>query len=282
MTSAVGQLHSPRQGPLEVAPDTFLIRAVQFSLGGSLSTNFNSLVIRAAEPVIVDTGMVINRDIWFEDIFSLVEPNEVRWIFATHLDDDHIGNLVEAIELCPNATAVITWAASGRLCTSFGIPRERIRTMDDGETFDVGDRTLRAVRPPVYDSPHTRGLLDPKTRVYYAADAFCAPMPAEPVDRVDQMPAIMWERGMAMVHHYSLCPWISMVDEAKFHTEVKKLAGLGVEVIVGAHTPLISASSIERAFDQLAGLPSTIPPRMSASGVDLLAGDQNEIDRGWT
>ena len=122
----------------------------------------------------------------------------------------------------------------------------------------------------MYDSPHTRSLLDTKTHVYYAADAFCAPMPAEPVDRVDQMPALMWERGMAMVHHYSLCPWISMVDEAKFQTEVKKLAGLGVEVIVGAHTPLISASSIERAFDQLAALPSTIPPRMSASGVDLL------------
>jgi flavorubredoxin len=272
MTSDVGQLHSPRQGPLEVAPDTFLIRAVQFALGGSLSTSFNSLVIRAAEPVIVDTGMVTNRDIWFDDIFSLVEPNEVRWIFVTHLDDDHVGNLTEAIELCPNATAVINWPASGRLCASFGIPRERIRTVDDGESFDVGDRTLRAVRPPVYDSPHTRGLLDPKTRVYYAADAFCALMPAEPVDRVDQMPALMWERGMAMVHHYSLCPWISMVDEAKFKTEVKKLAGLSVEVIVGAHTPLISASSIERAFDQLARLPSTIPPRMSASGVDLLAG----------
>ncbi len=277
MTFDVGQLQSPRQEPLEVAPDTFLIRAVQFSLGGSLSTSFNSLLIRAAEPVIVDTGMVINRDIWFDDMFSLVEPNEVRWIFVTHLDDDHVGNLKEAVELFPNAIVVINWAASGRLCTSFGIPRERIRTVDDGEALDVGDRTLRAVRPPVYDSAHTRGLLDPKTRVYYAADAFCAPMPAEPVDRVDQMPVLMWERGMAMVHHYSLCPWISMVDEAKFQTEVKKLAGLSVEVIVGAHTPLISASSVERAFDQLARMPSTIPPRLSAGGVDLLAGQQIEI-----
>jgi hypothetical protein len=84
------------------------------------------------------------------------------------------------------------------LSSSFGIPPERIRKLGNGETFDVGDRTLQAIRPPVYDSPHTRGLLDSKTRVYYAADAFCAPMPAEPVDRVDQMPALMWENGMAM------------------------------------------------------------------------------------
>ena len=39
MTLDVGQVRSPRQEPLEVAPDTFLIRAVQCSLGGSLSTN---------------------------------------------------------------------------------------------------------------------------------------------------------------------------------------------------------------------------------------------------
>ena len=161
MTFDVGQ-QSPRQEPLEVALDTFLIRAVQISLGGSLSTSFNSLVIRGAEPLIIDTGTVINRDIWFDDVFSLVEPHEVRWIYVTHLDDDHVGNLTEVIELCPNATVVTSWAASGRMFASFGLPRERIRTVDDGETLDVGDRTLRAVRPPVYDNASTRGLFDPK------------------------------------------------------------------------------------------------------------------------
>jgi flavorubredoxin len=198
----------------------------------------------------------------------------------THLDDDHIGNLTEAIVRCPNATVVITWAASGRLSSSFGIPPERIRKLGDGETFDVGDRTLRAIRPPVYDSPHTRGLLDSKTRVYYAADAFCAPMPAEPVDRVDQMPALMWENGMAMFHYYSLCPWLSVVDKVKFQAEVKKLAELNLGVIVGAHTPVISGSSIERALDKLAALPSTVPPRLSPAGVDLMAVHPTATDSG--
>ena len=120
---------TPRQAPLEVAPDTFLIRAVQFALGGSLSSNLNALVVRAAEPVIVDTGMVTNRVEFFDDVFSLVEPDEVRWIYMTHDDDDHAGNLVEALERCPNATVVTSWAASGRMCAAFGIPR---RARPDG------------------------------------------------------------------------------------------------------------------------------------------------------
>jgi flavorubredoxin len=265
----------PRLAPLEVAPETFLIRAVQFSLGRSLSTNHNSLVIRAAEPVVVDTGMVTDRTQWFDDVFSLVEPHDLRWIYLTHDDDDHAGNLAEAIERCPNATIVMSWAAMGRTCAAFGIPRERVRAVDDGETFDVGDRTLRAVRPPVYDSAYTRGLLDLETRVYHAADAFCAPMPAEPVDRVDEIPVRMWEQGMAMFHHYSLCPWVSIVDQSRFTAEVKKLADLDIDLIVGAHTAVIPASSMARAFELLAGLPSATPPPLSHDGADLVAGHRD-------
>ena len=112
---------------------------------------------------------------------------------------------------------------------------------------------------PVYDSAYTRGLFDPTTRVYHAADAFCTPMPAVPVDRVDEIPPQLWEEGMAMFSHASLCPWIAMVDETKFRPQVERLAAVGADVIVGAHTPVITGSSVARAFELLAALPSTVP-----------------------
>jgi len=255
----------PRQAPLEVAPDTFLIRALTHSIGGTW-TNLNSMVIRAAEPVIVDTGMVTNRETWFQDVFSLVAPDEVRWIFVTHNDSDHAGNLVEALQRCPNACVVSSHGESFRTAASFGIPDERIRKVDNGDSFDVGDRILRAVRPPVYDSPYTRGLLDTRTRVYYASDAFCAPMPPEPVDWVDEMPASLWAETMARFHHVSLCPWISLVDQARFRAEVENLAALGIDLITGAHTPAIRGASVGRAFELLAELPSTAPPVLAPAG----------------
>jgi flavorubredoxin len=255
----------PRQKPLEVAADTFVIRALTPSVGGTW-TNLNSMVIRGAEPVIVDTGMVCNRATWFEDVFALVQPDEVRWIYVTHNDSDHAGNLVEALGRCPNATVVTSRGESFRTSASFGIPIERMRMVDSGQSFEAGDRSLKAVRPPVYDSPYTCGLLDPATRVYYASDAFCAPMPEGPVDWVDQIPAHLWADGMARFHHVSLCPWITMVDEGKFQAEVNKLAALDIKVIVGSHTPAIGGRSIARAFELLARLPSTIPSSIGNYG----------------
>jgi flavorubredoxin len=258
-------LTGPRQPPLEVARDTFLIRAITPSVGGSW-TNLNSMVIRGAEPIIVDTGMVTSREDWFEDVFSLVPPEEVRWIFITHNDSDHSGNLLEALERCPEAQLITSKGESWRCWASFGIPFERMRLVDSGESFDLGDRALRAVRPPVYDSPYTRGVFDPTTGVYYASDAFCAPMPGEPVDWVDQIPEHLWADGFAKFHHVSLCPWVALADRALFKTEVDKLASLGIDVILGAHTPAIRGDSVPRAFGHLANLPGNAPATTQFGG----------------
>jgi flavorubredoxin len=250
-------LHQP---PLEVAPETFLVRSVQPAFGAPLSVNLNSLVIRSAEPIIVDTGTHANRERWLEDVFSLVDPDDVRWVFLSHDDDDHTGNLDETLARCPNATLVSCWAASERMGCTFGVPLQRVRWVDDGGTLDVGDRILRAVRPPVYDSPTTRGLFDPTTGVYWASDAFATPMTDTPVERVDELPPPMWAEGFAMFHHHALSPWLSLVDPAGYAAEVEALRALGPSVIVGAHTPLIAGGAVERAFEHLAALPTTVPP----------------------
>jgi flavorubredoxin len=250
-------IHLP---PLEVAPDTFLFRHVQPAMGAPLSVNLNSAVIRAAEPVVVDTGVASSRATWIEDLTSVVDPTDVRWIVITHDDEDHVGNLAVALELCPNATLVTCWAATERMGAFIEVPPTRMRWVDHGGTLDVGDRVLRAIRPPVYDSPTTRGIFDPATRVYWASDAFATPMPSEPVDRVDELPPPMWAEGMAMFHHHALAPWLSIVDRSAYATEVAALRALDAEVVIGAHTPVIAGASVATAFDHLAALPDVTPP----------------------
>jgi flavorubredoxin len=250
-------IHMP---PLEVAPDTFLIRSAQPAMGAPLSINLNSLVIRAEQPVIVDTGTEANRERWLHDVTSLVDPVDVRWVFLSHDDHDHTGNLAEILELCPNATLVTNWATTERIGCSIHVPANRMRWIDDGGSFDAGDRVLHAIRPPAYDSPTTRGLFDPATGVYWASDAFATPMTAEPVDRVDDLPPEMWAEGMAMFHYHGLSPWLAMVNRDAYAAEVQRLRDLDLKVITGAHTPLITGPILDTAMRHLASLPEVEPP----------------------
>jgi hypothetical protein len=55
---------------------------VQEALGAPLRVYLNSMVIRGAEPVIVDTGTIANRAQWLDDVFGLVAHTAPRVVGA--------------------------------------------------------------------------------------------------------------------------------------------------------------------------------------------------------
>jgi flavorubredoxin len=215
------------------------------------------MVILGREPVIVDTGTAANRRQWFQDVFSLVDPEDVRWIFISHDDPDHTGNLKETLAECPNATLVSSWFQVERLTCDIDFPLRRMRWVNDGETFDAGDRVLAAVRPPVYDSPTTRGLYDAKTRVYWASDAFATPV-LKPVDDAAEIDADFWRQGFEM-GHMLMSPWLSLADQAKFNRTVDRIAALDIDIAAGAHTPAVSGGGVAQALAMMRQLPSADP-----------------------
>jgi glyoxylase-like metal-dependent hydrolase (beta-lactamase superfamily II) len=91
------------QAPYRIAEGTWVIPQV-LPIGPSLFGTINSMVITAKEPVLVDTGCLINRAQWLEDAFSIVEPDDVWWVYLSHGDRDHIGNVDAVLDACPNAT----------------------------------------------------------------------------------------------------------------------------------------------------------------------------------
>ena len=131
-------LPNVRVEPYLVAADTHVIPQLVPAPPIGL-VYINSLVITGKEPVLVDTGAPSNREQWLADAWNIVDPADVRWVFLTHDDHDHAGNLRQVMDACPNATLVTTWFSMARL-------RHRLRGL------------LDAVRPGALD-PGRRELL---------------------------------------------------------------------------------------------------------------------------
>lgn len=240
--------------PLKVAEDTYLIRHLQGEGQGPMAVYINSLVIQGKEPIIVDTGGASNREQWVRDVFGLVDPEAVRWIFLSHDDHDHTGNLRLTLEMCPNATLITNWFTVERLAVDLALPLNRMKWVEDGQSFEANGRTYGAIRPPVYDSPTTRGLYDPKTGVYWASDAFATPVPAA-VDHVSELDANFWREGFLMFQR-AVAPWHGMLDQAKFDREIARLESLDITTIVTGHGPVLSGAQIKPAFTMTHELPS--------------------------
>ena len=249
-----------RAEPTQVAPDTYVIHHVQEALGQPLFVYLNSMVINGAEPMIVDTGTIGNRTQWLEDVFAIVEPADVKWVFLSHDDVDHTGNLDQVLTACPNATLVSSWAITERHTNAFQFPLDRCHWLNDGESFDAGDRKFTAVRPPLYDSPTTRGLLDDKTGVYWGVDSFACPMPGNVMSHVSEFDEGFWAEGMAMFMYHALSPWLSVVDPVKYGADCDRVQSLGAKTIATAHSPIITEEMSDKAFQILRDLPSVPAP----------------------
>lgn len=262
-----------RLAPIEIAPDTFVIHDTYAPPGAPAAVHMNAMLIRGAEPVVVDTGTPLNRARYLADLFSLVDPAAVRWVFISHDDIDHYGNVHEVMSACPNATLVASWFLCDRVAVDrLDIPPHRWRWLNDGETLDVGDRTLAAIRPPLYDSPTTRGLFDPTTGVYWASDCYACPVPA-PTAFVDELDPDAWADGFANFQTWN-SPWSAIVDRHLYGRACAEIERLGVSTIASCHSPTIGSSQVERAFELLRAVPdAAVLPQPDQSVLDQIVAE---------
>jgi flavorubredoxin len=254
--------------PELVAPDTWVVRQLAGEGLGPTATFVNSSVITGAEPVIVDCGPAVTRDQWLETTFSIVEPEDVRWIYLSHDDVDHTGNLLQVLDACPNAALVTTAFMMERMSAEFGmaLPLPRMRWINDGQSFHAGDRELVAVTPPSYDSPTTRGLFDTTSGVYWASDSMGSPVPHEVSDITELDPGF-WREGF-LGQQLMLSPWLNWTGPERYDRAVDRILALDAKVVTSAHGPALRGSQIESACRLLRELPY-LPPVALPGQVDL-------------
>jgi len=261
-------------GPLHLAGDAWLVRdlptvAQPDGSAGPARLHANAMVLAGEEPVLVDTGAGADRGGYWAQVEAVLDPADVRWVFLSHDDADHRGNLGEVLDRCPAATLVAGRRLIHRLTLDRELPAERCRWVADGDVFDAGDRPLLAVRPPAYDLPTTRGLFDATTGVYWGADCFGTPVPAD-IDDVADLDDDVWVEGFT-AFHLLLSPWIRDVDPIRWRQAVGRVASLGATTIVSAHGPVIRGPQVGRALDLAFGLAGASMPAAAERLAAVLA-----------
>lgn len=255
-------LDAPVAAPQRIATDTFLIPNLVPAQPGTY-VFVNSMVILAEEPVVIDTGAPGHRDRWLEAVSSVVDPADVRWIFLSHDDADHIGNLEEFLAVAPNATVVANFFTNERTRIEGDrtLPIDRQVWLEPGSEFSAGDRRLHLFLPPIFDGPTTRGLYDDRTGVMWAVDSFAALTTGAVYDAAD-LPPDLYDGSFALFNSL-VSPWHQWLDPGRYHRHVDAIEAIGATTIASAHGPVLRGASIAHALDRvraMAGQPIVSPP----------------------
>jgi glyoxylase-like metal-dependent hydrolase (beta-lactamase superfamily II) len=153
------------------------------------------LVVQGDRAAFVDTGTTHSVPLLLAALEENgLAPEQVDWVWVTHVHLDHAGGAGELMAALPNATAVLHprgarhMADPAKLIAGsiavygeeafrdlYGeirpIPSERIRTVEDGERLRLGDREVEFIHTEGH-ARHHYCIVDPASGSVFTGDCF--------------------------------------------------------------------------------------------------------------
>ncbi|HOK76193.1 MAG TPA: FprA family A-type flavoprotein [Verrucomicrobiota bacterium] len=131
-------------------------------------TSYNAYLVRGSErTVLIDTV-----DPAMENVLAghLADVDRVDYVVSNHTEQDHSGSIPFVLNKYKNAVVLCTKKARELLTDHLDIQPDRIRTVEDGETVSLGDKTLQFVHTPWVHWPETMVTYLPEDRILFSCD----------------------------------------------------------------------------------------------------------------
>src|SRR5579862_2073104 len=120
------------------APDVDVLTSTA-TIGGFGSLAINAFVFHGSEPMLVDTGTVIDADDFMVELRSIIDPADLRWIWLSHTDFDHIGALHRLLAENPRLRVITTFFGMGIMGLADPLPVDRVQLVNPGEQITIGE-----------------------------------------------------------------------------------------------------------------------------------------------
>ena len=189
---------------------------------------YNSYAILDDKVAIMDSVDAHFTQEWLDNIKSVLGEREPDYLVVQHMEPDHSGSIFSFMKAYPKATVVSSAKAFGMMYNFFGTQFEDRRVVvGEGDTLDLGSRTLTFVTAPMVHWPEVIVTYDSKDKVLFSADGF------------GKFGALDVEEDWACeARRY----YIGIVGKfgAQVQALLKKAAGLEIQTICPLHGPVLT------------------------------------------
>jgi flavorubredoxin/rubredoxin len=135
-------------------------------------TSYNSYFIQGSDKsALIDAVDPTMKDVLFARLKSL-KVSKIDYVIANHAEQDHAGSIPDVLAAFPTAKAVTSDKCKMLLMDLLAVPEDRITVVRDGETLDLGDRTLQFIYFPWVHWPETMLTWLPKEKILFPCDLF--------------------------------------------------------------------------------------------------------------
>ncbi|MDD4224167.1 MAG: FprA family A-type flavoprotein [Candidatus Cloacimonetes bacterium] len=191
-------------------------------------TSYNSYLVRGSDKTaVIDT---VDPDFADEFVENLKGLDKLDYIITLHSEQDHSGSIPHLLKQFPGAEVICSAKAKDLLIEHLLLDPAQIRTVADGETISLGDKTLQFIYTPWVHWPETMVAYMKEERILFSCDFLGSHSAgSELYDNGD--PAVM----EAAKRYYAE---IMMPFRTAIRGNLAKIRELEIEIVAPSHGPL--------------------------------------------
>ncbi|MFP4200790.1 MAG: FprA family A-type flavoprotein, partial [Clostridia bacterium] len=193
-------------------------------------TSYNAYLIVGEKGVaLVDTVNPGFEGELLAKIEGILEDRPVDYVVMNHAEPDHAGSIPAVLRRYPDAKVFATSRGIEMAATYFGVGEGNSHAIADGETLDLGDKTLRFIEAPMLHWPETMFTYILEDRTLLTCDFFGAHTAAGLYSDEDDDYHAKLKRYFGEI----MMPYRRMADRA-----LGKIAELEIDLIGPSHGPV--------------------------------------------
>jgi len=140
-----------------------------------MGTSYNAyLVVGKEKTALVDTVQNNFADEMLQKIGKVVDSEKMDYLVMNHAEPDHAGAIPRVMAVAKNAKLIVTKAGMDMAKVFYDVPSERTIMVKDGDTLDLGGKTLRFIEAPWLHWPETMFTHCVEDGVLFPCDFFGA------------------------------------------------------------------------------------------------------------
>jgi flavorubredoxin len=149
------------------------IRTFDIVMTTEYGTTYNSYFINAEKKALVEVAKEKFFDTYLRKVEQLTDLSEISYIILDHTEPDHSGSLKHLLKLAPEAVVVGSGNAIRYLEDILNTPFRSL-VVKDGDTLDLGNKTLRFISAPNLHWPDTIYSYLEEDKILFTCDSFGA------------------------------------------------------------------------------------------------------------
>lgn len=136
-------------------------------------STYNSYLVKGAQKVaVIDAVKAPYVAKLLSNIEALIPLAQVNYVVCNHAEPDHSGGLPALMQACPNAVLLCNAKCKDALAHHYDTVNWKIEVVSDGQTVDLGGRTLQFFDTPMVHWPESMVTFVPEEGLLFSMDAF--------------------------------------------------------------------------------------------------------------